>query len=207
MAARQQSPAVAAEMAAPAIGIRIGVPGEDGRMIELTAYADRDEPVNNLNAILDKMRVAADRQRAIGQLPALRHELDGHRKIYEENRKALAAETAKLEETGKLYNERRAELIAKRDSALNTARDEHYASGRGSEYKPAGHVAGLAKRIESELHSIDGLETKATNENAAACSQIQAMIDKSRQSIDILERRVQECEKLANGEDISGLTG
>lgn len=197
--------ATAQEIAAPAIAMRLGVPGEDGRMFELTAYIDRDSSQSEIDHLADKMRKAADRQRAISQLPQLRHELDGHVGLYETNRKEAAAEKAKLKEQKAIYHERRRELTGSRDRAMDAARDDYIASGRRGEWKPRGHLAGDVKRIDAELKQIDDAERKAEQEHEVALSQIENMVQKNEMSVLILRRRIDECEALVRGDDIHGI--
>lgn len=201
-------PSVDAPTGGPDRGIAMRVElsgGDDGSMIGLTAIRPETDTQIELMWTLDKLMGAAKAVRAKQQLPELRHELDGHREMLRENEVRLAELDAAFRTTTVQREQDRMKLQMKHQEIYENAAADHFASGRQGQFEPHGNIKTSLNRFASAMAQKEGEQTKANEEHKVARSQLENEVKKRQTSVTILERRVAECERLARGEDISGV--
>jgi chromosome segregation ATPase len=187
------------------IAMRIELAAGEGGIIGLTAIRPETDTQIELTFCLDKLMGAARAVRAKQQLPEIRHELDGAKILLNENRVRLAEIDAAFREAMTQRQEERTKATARSQEIYEEAATAHFASGRQGEFKPQGHIQGSLTRLKGVIDQIDAGQTKANEQHKVDRSQLENEIKKRRTAVEILERRIAECEALARGEDISGV--
>ena len=201
-------PSVDAATSSPDRGIAMRVElsgGDDGSMIGLTAIRPETDTQIELMWTLDKLMGAAKAVRAKQQLPELRHERDGHREMLRENEVRLAELDAAFRTTTGQREQDRMKLQLKHQEIYEEGATEHFASGKRGTYEPQGNLKGKLNKFAAAMAQKEGEQTKANEEHKVARSQLENEVRKRQTSVTILERRIAECERLARGEDISGV--
>lgn len=187
------------------IAMRIGINAGEGGMIELTAVRPETDTQVELTFTLEKLMGAARAVRARQQLPELRHEYDGTRALLHENEVRLAEIDAAFRTMTAQREQDRMRLQTKHQEVYEAAAADHFAAGKRGEFEPLGHVKTDLNRFAAAVAQKEGEQTKATEQHKVDRSQLENEVKKRRQGLEILERRIAECEALARGEDISGM--
>lgn len=187
------------------IAIRVGVSGDDGSMIELTSIIPEDCAQDGLQARIEKLNGAARAVRAKTQLPALRAEAAETEKILNQNKQRRAEMVAGYEERQRQHDEqilRGRELIADLTAAGEAAWRE---SGRQGSYDPRGHDKRRINDMSNAIAGHEAAKSKADGDHLVGLSGIENEIARKTTALEILDRRIKECEALGRGEDISGV--
>ncbi len=81
---------------APSIGFSLQAQLPGNRTLVTQSFIDRDCDVKDLNAVLDKIRTAVDRQLAFGMIEALRLQLEQEEKIASDHATRMAQVDANI---------------------------------------------------------------------------------------------------------------
>lgn len=178
--------------------------GEPNSALQFEGYLDRDCEQAEIDALCAKMVNAGNRERAKAELPGLRHKLKYQEGLLRENRARKAGVDAKLEELAKLRSNKALELQVERDAAMREDQDRWNESGRRAEYKPQGGVAARLARFDSEIAALTTDQHKDDSAAMVQLSEIDGQINGSLQAIAQLKELIDDFERLARHEDISG---
>lgn len=184
------------------IAMRVGVSGgDDGTMIEMTAVLAAHAERPDIDFMLDKMMGAAQRQRAKRQLPALRHELDETQKVLDENREKLAGLIGAYEKSSAQRREH-IERVRREYSDLYTGfAAGHEASGKRVKYEPRGaEKVALGNKTNDVAVKLAEQKT-ADEEYKIAREQLENEVKRRQHSVEILERRIRECQAEVGGDE------
>lgn len=136
---------------APALGISMNVQVDGNRQLALQTFVGRDDPPSVLNAALDRITKAVDRQVAKYMLVSLKKELHQHRKALEDQTKDKArvdqANRERWEETGRKGAYK---LDPKEKAAL--------ANIEASKQKYESEIADIEQRIKDKEAQIADLD-------------------------------------------------
>lgn len=87
------------EAVEPAIGMSYSVQVGDGRSLVFQGHIERDAPLEDLNGLVDKLRVAADRQVAFGKVEGLEKDIELQQRLEMQLREGIAAVEANIDRT------------------------------------------------------------------------------------------------------------
>jgi DNA repair exonuclease SbcCD ATPase subunit len=186
----------------PKLGLRVGVPMEDGRQLDITAWVDRDDPDEVLDRILDKITRAANRQKAINSLPELRSQRTSVADKAARLREDLAACDARFAVRFQMLDEQTERVRADLDNLISTETEKHYGSGRSGEFKWQGAAKATATRYQDALEKHPAEKGKIDAEWQVERSQKAALLKDAEAGIEALERQIAAYEKMARGEPI-----
>lgn len=165
----------------PAIGMSIVANIGGDRQITLQTYYERDEPIEAVNALVDRMQAVTDRQEAKYKLVGVLENLKIHLKTLERLEEDLAAVDAnhdkkqaerqlQLDEmlsmaheqiatAEKQMNAEAANGLRARDSRWAEAEGKFRETGRKGVFKPDGHVRQNLDVLDAEIKRVN--ETNA----------------------------------------------
>ena len=186
----------------PKLGIRLGVPMEDGRQLDITAWVDRDDEQEVIDRVLDKITRAANRQKAINSLPELRSQMTSVVDKAARLREDLAACDARFAVRFQALDEQTARNRADLDRLTDEETGKHYSSGRSGEFKWQGAAKATASRYQAALEQHPAERTKIDAEWQVERSQKAALLKDAEAGIEALRRQTEAYEKLARGEPI-----
>lgn len=201
------TPEIPQAIAEPGLIIRLSQSlGSQSDVIQFEGFIDRDSEQGEINALCDKLVRAGARQRAKSELPGLRRQLEGVQHKTTENRARLASVIAAMNVYAEERKDRQLAKQLDHDRLLNEARDQHVASGRRGEFRPAAGMGGNLNRLKSEIEQLNG-PTKEENEYLQQKSVLDNEIAEGNRAMAQLTTLIVENERLAKGEDISGVEG
>ena len=186
----------------PKLGIRLGVPMEDGRQLDITAWVDRDDEQEVIDRVLDKITRAANRQKAINSLPELRSQMSSVVDKAARLREDLAACDARFAVRFESLDQQTAKIRADLDRLTDEETGKHYAGGRSGEFKWQGAAKATASRYQAALEQHPAERTKIDAEWQVERSQKAALLKDAEAGIEALQRQTEAYEKLARGEPI-----
>lgn len=191
----------------PKLGIRIGVPMEDGRQLDITAWVDRDDPDHVIDGVLDKITRAANRQKAINSLPELRSQRQSVVDKAARLREDLAACDARFKVRFEMLDEQTAKTRAVLDDLIKEETSKHYSSGRSGDFKWQGAAKATASRYQGEIEKHPEEKKKIDAEWQVERSQKAALLKDAEAGIEALDRQLLAYERMARGERIDGVNG
>lgn len=185
-----------------AVGVSFQVEVGDGMGIVFQTHIPADQAANGqLHGLLDHFYEAGRRQRAKGEIKALRKHIEGQRKQIEAGdarvEQAEHAHKQKIEQLQKLILEEQ----KKREAVDTQGRQQHEDRGRGGKYSPstqtnqklASHDAQIAKH-RAEMIALNTARDQALAAEAHARSVAEAEIEAT-------EEQIREREALVNPPD------
>ncbi len=153
---------------APALGMSLQVDLGAGRVCTLQTFVDSTVPVGELDAMLDKMTSAGDRQRAHYKIEELERDLDKTEREQAQHKDDLATiDQRHAENREKLRAEAQA-LQGSVDTFMATARDTHVARGGRTEFQLKGGDKSNVTKIENAVGKLKDEMAKAEAEHAVA---------------------------------------
>ena len=189
---------------AAGIAMRVSIPSEDGRLIEMTCVAPADATPDGLDLLLDKMVRAGNRQKALARLPALRTQLEQHRERIVGNKGIIAQRMAEVAAKKEIREEERQKLRMHLNQLTEKAEAHHYDSGRRGAFDPA--KENVLKPPQRQLEALDEMDRKDEAEATVANSGNQNEILGDERTCALIRKMIVECERQARGEDISGVS-
>lgn len=187
------------------IAIRIGVACEGGMTIDMTSIVPDDSTDADLQHRLQTMISPAKAAYAKERLPALRHERDGLWMVLNENRERLVEMERLAAEAASASDDDRVKTRQAHQDIYEAGAREHFASGRQGDFEPRGKTRADLNRLAGHIAQLDTAQKKADDQHLVDHSQLLNEIKKREHSVAILDRQIDECERLARREDISGV--
>ena len=186
------------------IAMRVSIPSEDGRMIEMTCVAPADCTPDGLDLLLDKMVKAGNRQKALARLPELRTQLEQHQEKIVGNQGIIAKRNAEVEARKSFRSVERSKLQLQLMQMADAAEADHQNSGRRGKFNAATHQP--LKPVQRQIDALDEMDQKDANETVIANSGNQNEIASDERTCALIRKMIDECERQARGEDISGIS-
>jgi hypothetical protein len=189
---------------AAGIAMRVSIPSEDGRLIEMTCVAPADATPDGLDLLLDKMVRAGNRQKALARLPELRTQLEQHQEKIVGNKGIIARRNAEVAARKEMREEERQKLRLQLNQLTEVAEVEHRNSGRRLAFDPA--KVQTLKPPQRSIDQLDEMDRKDEAEAIVANSGNQNEIIGDERTCALIRKMIAECERQARGEDISGVS-
>lgn len=194
-----------AAVADPGIIVRYSVNlGEQDRIIQFEGAIDRDAALGEYNHLADKLRIVANRQKAIQVLPVYRRQLQAQEEKHTENKARTAAVAARIQSLKEARETRALELRREHGSRLDADRGEWVASGRRGDYRPQGHVKANLERLKAEIDQLAANQNKDDAEAQQQLSVLENEVKEGERACGQLKALIAEAEALARCEDVSG---
>jgi hypothetical protein len=152
----------------PAMGFSFQVKLGDDSVLTMQAYAPSDVSLDDLNAQLDKLAKAGERQKARADIEACETEIESIERALTQYQIDLADCDARFvkEHEELLAAVKRAE--ARHTDAFNAEAERHFANNRQADFVPKGQVLQRLNGIAREAAEAKAAVEKAIAEKAAA---------------------------------------
>lgn len=181
---------------APALGMSIQVDLGSGRVATLQTFVDSTCSVREVNAMLDKMTSAGDRQRAHYKIEELERDLKQETKLH-------AGSQEDLERLDKEYDEKQAQRFAAIetmqktvDTFMSAAKDAHVGSGRRGEFALKGTEKAHVNAVNAGIVKTKGDIDAATAERDNAHANMKITASRRQEIIDSLKSEIERCKAL-----------
>lgn len=185
---------------APALGFSITAAVGEHRQVVFQSFVPLDAKPAEINAALDKVADAVDRQQARAQLPELRAELEKHQvtlRQFREDRERLEAQFLRDSAMIDLGVKTQQGEIAK---TLAAGEKVYREQGRQGVYAPSGHVKASIERIQSQIDAADAQKANTAAERDLALQNLGISEQRYVQEIERIQAKVTEAEtKLKDG--------
>ncbi len=189
---------------APALGMSIQVDLGSGRIATLQTFVDSTCSIFELNAMLDKMTGAGDRQRAHYKIEELERDLKQEQKLLAQH----ADDLARIDKDYDAAQAKRFDAIEKMqktvDTFMATARDNHVASNRRTEWALKGTEKSHVTAVNSGIKKLQDEIATATNERDVTHANTMITVNKRNEIIEHLQAEIAACK--ATVEKGRGLT-
>jgi len=178
---------------APALGMSIQVDLGSGRVATLQTFVDSTCSIFELNAMLDKMTHAGDRQRAHYKIEELERDLKQEQKLLAQHADDLARIDKDFDEAQARRYDTAEKMQKTVDTFMATARDNHVSSGRRADFALKGREKSHVDQVTSGIKKIKDEIDTAQRERDVTHANTMITVNKRKEIIDHLTAEIAAC--------------
>lgn len=179
---------------APALGFSLQIDLGAGRVATMQTFLPNSCDITELNAMLDKMTRAGDRQRAHYKIEELKLQLQRENDFINQAKDDLARIDGEHDKTQAQRHADMQMFQKQIDAAMELARDNHVGSGRRSEFAPKGTTKSAVDAGKNAVKKIVTDIATAENEREKAHQNLRTTISGRLALKAKIEAEMAECE-------------
>jgi len=197
---------IPAAIAVPGLTIRASYSlGGDNRILQFEQTVDRDEPEAEILRRSESMTRVADQLRAKFELPGLRRQRKGLQERHDENLIRHIRSQKEIDAYKQARIDKAQQLDVEFKKVYDHAYEAHARSGRQADFQPQGSVKSKLMALQSEQEKLNAPIESHEQDALRRLAEVEEEIKQGERALAQLDELITEDERLARGEDISGV--